>query len=169
MMITHVVAASTNHCIGKDGKLLWHLPNDMRFFKDTTWGSVVIMGRKTFESVGKPLAGRVNIVITRQGSWSCQGVLTATSISNAFDLARETNCLEVFVIGGAEIYDQSMSVTSRIYLTRVHAQIDGDTYYRFPNDSSWTLINNHDFQADEKHLYNYSIQTWQRNQSASGH
>src|SRR6188768_3004369 len=99
-MISLIVAASTNNVIGKNNQLLWTLPNDMKFFKNTTWGMPLIMGRKTYESMDKPLAGRINVVITRQAGWNAEGVVVASDINEAIKKAGETNCKEVFVIGG---------------------------------------------------------------------
>ena len=159
-MISLVVAASTNNAIGKDNQLLWHLPNDLKFFKNTTWGMVVVMGRKTFEAVNKPLPGRINIVITRQAGWSAEGVVTATDLNDALKKAAETNCKEIFVIGGGEIYKQSMAICNKIYITRVHATLDGDTFFPVIDESNWALASNEDFEADAKHAYGYSFQVW---------
>src|SRR5688572_25265058 len=106
MTISLVVAASENNVIGKDNRLLWHLPNDMKFFKNTTWGMPVIMGRKTFESLGKPLAGRTNIVMTRDKEWSAEGTRVAPDMQQAMKTAAETDAKEIFVIGGGEIFKQ---------------------------------------------------------------
>ena len=161
-MLSLIVAASANNAIGKDNKLLWNLPNDLKFFKNTTWGMPVIMGRKTFESFGKPLPGRINIVITRQPGWNADGVIIAGDLHDALEKAAETNCKEVFIIGGGEIYRQSIEQADRIYMTRVHATIDGDTFFPVIDESKWRLVSNEDFAADEKHLYAYSFQTWER-------
>src|SRR6478752_598336 len=99
-MISLIVAASTNNVIGKNNQLLWNLPNDMKFFKNTTWGMPIIMGRKTYESMDKPLPGRINVVITRQEGWNAEGTVVAKSLDDAVKKAAETNCKEIFVIGG---------------------------------------------------------------------
>ncbi len=103
MVISLVVAATENNVIGKDNRLLWRLPNDMKFFKNTTWAMPVIMGRKTFESMGKPLAGRTNIVITRQKDWTAEGAIAVQSLEDALQAAADTDAKEAFVIGGGEI------------------------------------------------------------------
>ena len=162
-MLSLIVAASANNAIGKDNKLLWSLPNDLKFFKNTTWGMPVVMGRKTFESFGKPLPARINIVVTRQPGWKAEGVITAVDLHDALNKAAETNCKEVFIIGGGEIYRQSIEQADRIYMTRVHATIDGDTFFPVIDESKWRLVSNEDLAADEKHLYTYSFQTWERN------
>jgi dihydrofolate reductase len=162
MKISLVVAASENNAIGKDNQLLWHLPNDLKFFKNTTWGMPVIMGRKTFESVSKVLPGRFNIVITTQPNWSFEGVIVANSLQDALEKAATTNCNEAFIIGGGEIYKQSMEIANVIYLTRVHTQIDGDTIFPTIDETQWQLIDNKDFEMDGKHAFNYSFQKWER-------
>ena len=161
-MISLIVAASTNNAIGKDNQLLWHLPNDLKFFKNTTWGMPVIMGRKTFEAVNKPLPGRFNIVITRQADWKGEGTIAAIDLKDALKKAKETNCNEIFVIGGGEIYKQSMEIADKIYLTRVHVTLDGDTFFSAIDETKWQLTANQDFAIDEKHAHAYSFQTWQR-------
>ncbi len=157
-----VVAAAENNSIGKDNKLLWHLPNDLKFFKNTTWGMPVIMGRKTFEAVNKPLPGRFNIVITRQADWKAEGTISATDLKDALLKAKETNCNEIFIIGGGEIYKQGMDMADKIYLTRVHATLEGDTFFPVIDETVWQLTALQDFAADEKHAYPYSFQTWER-------
>jgi len=162
MIISLVVAAAENNAIGKDNQLLWHLPNDLKFFKNITWGMVVIMGRKTFEAVNKTLPGRTNIVISRQADWKAEGAIVAIDLNDALQKAKATNCNEIFVIGGGEIYKQSMEIADKIYITRVHAVLDGDTFFPVIDESKWQLTHNQDFKADEKHAYAYSFQTWQR-------
>ena len=157
-----IVAAAENNAIGKDNQLLWHLPNDLKFFKNTTWGMPVIMGRKTFEAVNKPLPGRFNIVITRQADWKAEGTISATDLQDALQKAKATNCNEIFVIGGGEIYKQSIEIADKIYMTRVHASFDADTFFPAIDENKWKLTNNIDFEIDEKHKYAYSFQTWQR-------
>jgi dihydrofolate reductase len=160
MTISLIVAAAENNAIGKNNQLLWHLPNDLKFFKNTTWGMPEIMGRKTFESVNKPLPGRFNIVITRQANWNADGVIAATDLQDALQKAAETNCTEAFIIGGGEIYKQAYELADKIYLTRVHTEIDGDTFFLALDENKWQLMANQDFAADEKHAFAYSFQTW---------
>jgi dihydrofolate reductase len=162
MVISLVVAATENNVIGKDNRLLWRLPNDMKFFKNTTWAMPVIMGRKTFESMGKPLAGRTNIVITRQKDWTAEGAIAVQSLEDALQAAADTDAKEAFVIGGGEIYRQSLPKAQRVYLTRVHTTLDGDTYFPALPAEEWELQSQLDCPADEKHAYSYSFQTWQR-------
>jgi dihydrofolate reductase len=163
MTISLVVAASENNVIGKDNRLLWHLPNDMKFFKNTTWGMPVIMGRKTFESLGKPLAGRMNIIMTRDKDWTAQGTRATSNMEEAMQAAAETDAKEVFVIGGGEIFKQVLPQANRVYLTRVHTNIEGDTFFPELPQKEWQLLTQLDFAADVKHKYGYSFQVWQRN------
>ncbi len=160
--ISLLVAASTNNAIGKNGQLLWHLPNDLKYFKNLTWAMVVVMGRKTFEAVNKPLPGRVNIVITTQDGWKADGAWGAKDINEALKQAASTNCKEIFIIGGGEIYKQTMAIADRIYITRVHAELDGDTFFPVIENDTWELVRKDDFNADEKHAYSYSFETWER-------
>ncbi len=164
-MISLIVAAAENNAIGKNNQLLWHLPNDLKFFKNTTWGMPVIMGRKTFESVNKPLPGRFNIVITRQQGWNAEGVIVATDLNDAVKKAGESNCKETFIIGGGEIYKEGFEIADKIYLTRVHANIDGDTFFPVINEDKWRLTSSQDFTTDEKHAFAYSFQVWERRNS----
>ena len=172
MMLSSVVAASTNNVIGKDNNLLWRLPNDMKFFKNTTWGMPVIMGRKTYDSMaGEPLPGRFIIVITRSTDWSAktpsqnpgrEEVWVVKSLEEAIEKAKETDCKEVFVAGGGEIYKQSLPVADKVYLTRVHAVMEGDITFPVLSEAEWQLAYHLDFPADDKHAYAYSFQTWKR-------
>ncbi|MBP9099343.1 MAG: dihydrofolate reductase [Ferruginibacter sp.] len=162
MTISLIVAASTNNAIGKNGQLLWHLPNDLKYFKNTTWGMPVIMGRKTFESVNKPLPGRFNIVITKQEAWSAENVETAKDLSEALQKAADTNCKEIFIIGGGEIYNQSIELADKLYMTRIHTELEADTFFPAIDESVWELKHNLDFEADEKHAFAYSFQVWEK-------
>lgn len=163
--ISLIVAASSNNCIGKDNKLLWHLPIDLKFFKNTTWAMPVIMGRKTFESVGsKPLTGRTNIIISRQSELKSEfdNVWFAGSLEHAIEQAKKLQTKEIFIAGGSQIYEQAMKMANRIFMTRVHAHIDGDAFFPVFNVEEWKLTNNNDFMADEKHAYSFSIQQWDK-------
>ena len=162
MTISLVVAASENNAIGKNNQLIWHLPNDLKFFKNTTWGFPVIMGRKSFESVNKPLPGRTNIVITTNPDWKVETVIVVKDLKYAIQKAAETNSKQIFIIGGGEIYKQSMDIADSIYITRVHADLEGDTFFPEIDKSKWKLTSNQDFEADEKHAYSYSFQIWEK-------
>ena len=162
MTISLVVAAATNNAIGKEGKLPWHLPNDLKHFKNVTWGMPVIMGRKTFESLGKPLSGRKNIVITRQLNWKAEGAVVVKSIEDALFVARETDAKEIMVIGGGEIFREIFDKAKRIYMTRVEAEPEADTYFPVIDPNNWWLASQKNHEADEKNAYNYSFQVWER-------
>jgi dihydrofolate reductase len=162
MTISLIVAAAQNNAIGKEGGMPWHLPNDLRHFKNLTWGMPVVMGRKTFESLGKPLAGRKNIVISRQAGWSAPGAVVVKTIEDALFVAREADMKEVMVIGGGEIYKSLFDRAKRIYLTRVEAEPDADTFFPVIDPQQWHLMSQKNHEADEKNAYNYSFQIWER-------
>ena len=162
MLISFVVAAGTNNVIGKNGKLPWNLPNDLRYFKNVTWAMPVIMGRKSFESLGKPLAGRKNIIITRQKNYHPEGAVAVQSLKDALFVANEMDVKEVFVIGGGEIFKMAWEKANRIYLTRVKMEMEGDTYFPAIDPKEWKLISQKDFEADEKNAYAHSFQVWER-------
>ena len=162
MIISLIVAAAKNNAIGKDGGMPWHLPEDMKHFKNITWAMPVIMGRKTFESLKKPLAGRKNIVITRQPDWKAEGVVIVKNLDDALFVAGETDAKEVFIIGGGEIYGLAFDKAKRIYLTRVEAEPDGDVYFPKLDPQIWQLVSRKDHEADSKNLYPYSFQVWER-------
>ena len=162
MTISLIVAAASNNAIGKDGKMPWHLPADMKHFKNITWGLPVVMGRKTFESLGKLLPGRKNIVITRQPGWNAEGVVKVKNIEDALFVAKETDAKEVMVIGGGEIYNSLFEKARRIYLTRVEATPEADTFFPSLRSEEWYLMSQQNHEADVKNAYNYSFQVWER-------
>lgn len=162
MMISLVVAAANNNVIGKDNRLLWHLPNDMKFFKNVTWGMPVVMGRKTFESLGKPLPGRKNIILSRRPGLHIEGTVVVKSMEDATFLVKEMEVKEMMVIGGSEIFRMVFEKAGRIYLTRVDAAPEGDAYFPAVSPAEWKLVSKTDHKADERHAYNYSFQVWER-------
>jgi dihydrofolate reductase len=165
MIISLIAAASNNNVIGKEGKLLWSLPNDMKYFKNTTWGMPVVMGRKTYESLaGEPLPGRFNFVITRNKDWDPHKdkVTVVGTLAAAVAAAKETDCKEVFVIGGGQIYAEAMGIADKIYMTRVDMVAEGDTYFPAIDEKVWQMVSHRDLPADEKHAYAYSFQVWER-------
>lgn len=165
MVITLIVAASSNNAIGRNNQLLWHLPIDLKFFKNTTWAMPVIMGRKTFESVGgKPLTGRTNIIISKQTGLTSayDNVWFSVSLEDAVEQAKKLETKEIFIAGGAQIYQQAMAIANRIYLTRVHAHFEADVFFPEFDADEWKLSQNNDFVADEKHAYSFSIQQWDK-------
>ncbi|MET0634767.1 MAG: dihydrofolate reductase [Chitinophagaceae bacterium] len=162
MIISMVVAAAKNNVIGKDNQLVWTLPDDMKFFKNITWGMPVLMGRKTFEALGKPLQGRKNLVITRNSDWNAAGVVTVSTLNDVRLLLKEMDVKELMVIGGAEIYKMLMGVTDRIYITRVDAEPEGDAYFPDIDPNQFKLTSRDDHPADKKNAYPYSFQVWDR-------
>lgn len=160
MIISLVAAAAENNVIGKDNALVWRLPADLKFFKNLTMGHTIIMGRKTYQSVGRPLPGRKNIIITRDPNFLAEGCIVLSSLSDAFKECKDE--VEVFVVGGAEIYHQSMERADKIYLTRVHALFAGDTYFPEIHESEWKMVSKEDFMADEKNIYPYSFIQYSR-------
>lgn len=161
-ILSLLVAADEANVIGKDNKLPWHLPNDLKYFKNLTWGMPILMGRKTFESIGKPLAGRQSIVITRNQQWQHDGVEVVHSVEEAIEKARQKDIKEVFVIGGAEIFKTSLAQADRIYLTRIHHTFEGDVYFPELSESEWRLVKSHLSAKDEKNSYDHTFQVWER-------
>ncbi|MYM63481.1 dihydrofolate reductase [Pseudomaricurvus sp. HS19] len=138
-----IVAQAQNRVIGLNNAMPWHLPEDLRYFKQVTLGKPVIMGRKTFESIGRPLPGRHNIVITRQSDWQSEGVSVAGSLADAIALARQEQPEEVMVIGGGQIYAEALPLAKRVYLTRIGREFEGDAW--FPElGSEWCEVSRKD-------------------------
>ncbi|HUM46736.1 MAG TPA: dihydrofolate reductase [Chitinophagales bacterium] len=162
MIISLIVAAAENNVIGKDGQLPWHLPADMKYFKQTTAGHTVIMGRGTFESLGKPLPGRTNIVITRQQQYKAQGCTIVSNIADAISYAKENGTAETFIIGGGEVFRQSMSLADRIYLTRIFHSFDGDTFFPELNTDDWKMVSEERHQPDERNKYAFAFQVFEK-------
>lgn len=161
MKISLIVAMGTNRVIGKDNGLLWHLPNDLKFFKTKTMGKPMIMGRNTFDSIGKPLPGRTNIVVTRSQTYTPAGVTITHSLEDALALAHDVaikdSADEIMIIGGAQIYKQSCALADRIYLTQVHATLEGDAFFPEFNINEWQEVAREDFKACEKNPLDYSF------------
>lgn len=165
MIISLVAAASENNVIGKKNQLVWNLPNDTKFFKNTTWAMPVIMGRKTFESLNnKPLSGRFNVVITKDpASLKPNGeIRIAGSLEEAIEICKETDAKEVFIVGGGQVYKEALPMADKIVLTRVHATVEGDAFFPVFAEREWELFSNLNFPADEKHAYAYSFQVWKK-------
>jgi dihydrofolate reductase len=163
MKVSIIVATSLNHAIGKDNQLLWHLPADLKFFKAITMGCPVIMGRKTFQSIGRTLPGRQNVVITRDKSFNADkqfDLIVVGSIDEA--LVKLHSEKEVFIIGGGEIYKQSIDSVDTIYITLVHTVIDGDVYFPEIDKSKFDLVWEEKHLADEKNKFDYTFQKFER-------
>lgn len=163
MIISSIVAASINNAIGIDNDLPWHLPADLKFFKDTTRGHHVIMGRKSFQSIGRPLPGRTNIVVSQNEDFSHSGIIKKPSIPDALAYAVEAGIDEVFILGGASIYKQTQNLWNRLYLTRVDAVIENATAF-FPeiDFSQWKLVWQETHEADEKNKYTCTFNLYER-------
>ena len=161
MIISLIVAVSENGVIGKDNDLIWHLPNDISFFKETTIGHHVIMGRRNFESIPhkfRPLPDRTNIVITRQSNYKAEGCIVVNSVEKAIEIAKNNGEPHPFIIGGGQIYKISLekNLVDRIYLTRIHHSFDGDTFFPELN-SDWKEVNREHCFKDNNHEYDYSF------------
>jgi dihydrofolate reductase len=159
-MISMIVAMGENNAIGKDNELLWHLPADFKHFKSVTMGKPILMGRKTYESIGKPLPGRKNIVITRNKSFFAEGIVIVNSIEAALEEAQEHE--EVMVIGGASFYQQMLPVAERLYVTKVHHTFEADAFFPDINSDKWRVTEQSECAADDKHAYDFSFMTYQR-------
>jgi dihydrofolate reductase len=157
-MITLIAAAAENNALGKDNQLVWHLTDDFKRFKQLTSGHYIIMGRKTFESFPKPLPNRTHIIITRQKNYKVEGCLIANSIENAMAMAPKNE--EVFIIGGAEIYKQSIDFADKIELTRVHSNFEADAYFPEINSNHWTLSFEEQHHKDENHNFDFTFLTY---------
>lgn len=160
-MITIIVAKAENHVIGNQNQLIWHLPNDLKRFKQLTSGHPIIMGRKTFESIGKPLPNRTNIVITRNKNWNSEGVLTVNSLEEAIQRGKEIHP-DIFIIGGGNIYRQAMELADALEVTEVHHEFEGDAYFPEINSNEWREVFREKFSSDEKHTFDYSFVRYER-------
>jgi dihydrofolate reductase len=157
MNLSIIVATDINNGIGKNNQLLWHLPADLKFFKSTTMGNPVIMGRKTYESIGRLLPGRKNIIITRSKKYKVEGAIIAGGLHQAVELAGEG---KLFVIGGAEIYKLAMPHVQEIYRTVVKSSFEADTYFPAIDVDAFKLVWEECHCADEKNAFNYCFQKW---------
>lgn len=164
MLISIVVAVAQNGVIGYQNNMPWHLPNDLRYFKRITLGHTIIMGRRTFESIGRPLPKRTNIVVSRQAPPQIlpQGVYWVASLQEALQLAVQHKEDEVFVIGGGQIYIQALPLANRLYITLIEAMPEGDTFFALPTHSHWEKITDEPHLADAEHHYNYRFTVWER-------
>lgn len=159
--VSLIVAAAENGIIGKDNDMPWKISSDLKYFKKTTLYKPVIMGRKTFESIGKPLPDRTNIVITRDTSFTREGVITAHSLEMALDvatgMAEVRGQREIMIIGGAQIYALSLPIADRLYLTRIHAEIEGDASFPDLDEKEWLEYSREDHEKGEKDSHDYSF------------
>jgi dihydrofolate reductase len=159
-MISIIVAAGENGVIGKNNQLIWHLPEDLKRFKQLTMGHAMIMGRKTFESIGKALPGRTTIIVTRQKDFKKENCLIADSLEKAIALCRNDN--EAFIIGGAQIFEKAIPLTDKIYLTRIHQSFEGDVFFPELEKEKWKITFREDHKTDEKNPYDYSFINYEK-------
>ncbi len=159
-MVIIIAAIASNNALGKDNQLIWHLPADLKRFKSTTLGQTVVMGRKTFESLGKALPNRTNIIITRNKDFKAGDVTVVHSLDKALKISKDKE--KIYILGGAEIYSQAMPVADLLELTLIHAHFDADTFFPVIDQSIWKEINREDHKKDDKNPYDYSFVTYKK-------
>ncbi|WP_221394073.1 dihydrofolate reductase [Dyadobacter sp. NIV53] len=157
MLVSIIVAVAENGVIGKDNQLIWRLPDDLKRFKKLTTSHPIIMGRKTFDSIGKPLPGRTSIVVTRNQDFKMDGIVIVHSFEEALKEAGKLDTNEVFVIGGGELYKMALSVADRLYITEVKTTIEGDTFFRITEPGQWTESERTAHEADERHPFTFNF------------
>ena len=159
-MISLIVAASTNNVIGVQGELPWRLSDDLKRFKALTMGKPIVMGRKTWESIGRPLPGRQNIVITRQADFEAEGADVVASPAGALEAAGDVD--EIMVIGGGQVYELFLPKANRVHLTRVHTRLEGDAFFPALDDNEWLLVDSELHAADDSNEFDFEFQTYER-------
>ncbi len=158
-MLTLIAAASENNALGKDNDLVWHLPDDFKRFKALTSGHYIIMGRKTFESFPKPLPNRTHVIITKQNDYEApEGCIVVNSLKKAIEVCPENE--EVFIVGGGQIYKQSIEIADKIELTRVHTIVEADAFFPEIDETVWEIIQSEYHPKDEKHKYDFTYLTF---------
>ncbi|MGB1204450.1 MAG: dihydrofolate reductase [Chitinophagales bacterium] len=166
MKISMIAAATENNVIGKDGEMPWHISNDLKYFMRTTRRHHIVMGRKTFEETfgeEKPLRRRTNIVLSRQENLTYKkGVIVVDKLEKALEIGRKNGEKELFLIGGEQIYRLGMPFADKIYLTRIHTELEGDTFFPIIDKNAWSLTNSETIEDDPKSLYAYTFQIWER-------
>lgn len=159
-LLSLIAAMDRNHLIGCENRLPWHLPADLQHFKKVTMGKPIVMGRKTWESLGRPLPGRLNITISRNPDYRAEGAQVVDSLEAAIVAAGEAD--EIMIIGGANLYQQVLSRVDRLYLTRVDAEFDGDAWFPEINAEEWMLSSSESHEPDSKNRYPYRFETYDR-------
>ena len=166
MNLALICAMAENRTIGRNNRLPWKLPEDLKYFKRTTMGNSIIMGRKTWESIGRPLPGRTNIVISRDSNYEAEKAKVVNSLGAAITLAENLAAIdgskEAFIIGGAGLYKEALPLADRFHLTRVHAQVEGDTFLAEFNEDEWKEVSRKYFKKSDTNPYNYTICILQR-------
>lgn len=160
LKIILIVAAAENNAIGKDNQMLWHLPDDFKYFKNKTTAHSIVMGRKTYESMGKALPDRRNIVLSRDEDWSAEEVDVANSMNEVLTYCRDER--EIYIIGGGHIYKQWLPHAQEVLLTRVHANFDADAYFPELPTAGWRKVKSERHEADERHQHAFTFETWER-------
>ena len=165
MIISLIVAVAENGVIGKNNQLPWHLPTDMKYFRDTTMGHCVIMGRKNYDSIPlkyRPLDGRTNIVVTRQKDFKAEACVVVNSVEGGLSEAKKKNEPEVFIIGGADIFKQTIAIADKIYYTKIFHSFDGDVFFPEIDESKWKLVSKQDMQPDAKNKFPFSFCVYEK-------
>lgn len=162
MRISLIVAASENNVIGKDSALPWDLPNDLRRFREITNGHHIIMGRKTYESIGQSLPNRQNVVISHNPKFKASGADVVSSLTEALALAKERGEKEAFVIGGGQIFAEALPLADRIYITRIHAMVEGDAFFPALDPAQWEEVEKEEHEPDVRHLQAYTFLIYER-------
>lgn len=162
MKISSIVAVAENGVIGNDNDLPWRLSGDLKFFKKTTSGHHIIMGRKNFQSIGRPLPKRTNIILSRNPFFIVSNCLVAQSIEEALSIAYDNGEEEAFIIGGAKIYEQTMDIIDRLYYTEVHANPEGDVFFPKTNWDHWVLVSEEHHKADDRNEHDYTFKVFDR-------
>ena len=169
MTISIIAAVGANNVIGRNNQLPWHMPADLKWFKNHTMGHHLLMGRKTFESTGRPLPGRITVVITRNPNYAPEGVAIARSLDEAISKAEAAGDPEIYIAGGAEIFAQGLHRADRMYITRIHAEPEGDTFFpEFDDVNEWKLVDTEHCEADQKNPHPYSFLTYERQETQIG-
>lgn len=158
MTLTLIAAAAENNALGKDNDLVWHLPDDFKRFKQITSGHYIIMGRKTFESFPKPLPNRTHVIISRQKDYTAEGCIVVNSLDDAIAACPQDE--EVFIIGGGEIYRQSIERADKIELTRVHTSVEADAFFPEIDSNEWELVNEDYHPKDDRHKFDFTYKTY---------
>lgn len=162
MIISCIVGTAHNRVIGKDNDIPWHLSADLKYFKKTTLNHHILMGRTNYYSIGRPLPKRTNIIITRDPFFIVSNCLVAHSIEEGIAIAEENGESELFIIGGGTIYEQTIDICDRLYLTEIDVKVDGDVFFPEINYKEWKLISEEPHKADEKNLYDYNFKVYER-------
>jgi dihydrofolate reductase len=164
MQLSIIVAVAQNGVIGRGGQLPWHLPGDLRRFKQLTMGHTMIMGRRTWESIGRALPGRQTIVVTRQPNYLSNdpNVTIASGLDDALQAAADAGDDEAFIVGGAELYTESLPLANRLYITHIHANVEGDTYFPDVHWQDWRPVAAEEHDADEKNEHAYRFEVYER-------